>query len=250
MRIILCVVLFLSFQTISFATERNVDQLTAAKDALSRYICFEVYWWGRNYPVGPLPLQVKINQRRFLAWVEDIEASPRIQVIGFYTGRLKDGRGAVISMSGHNAKLSPPDRTEYEAVAGDPIADTLTVPTDCTPTYDPITPQKERMLETVVSTLRIRLSSFVRNGVAKYPKEVTLTIADFNVDYFETYILVDPPNDLAGELYTVNLHDPTNYDGDEYERDGEYPFGVRRLSERLVEKIRRHGIIRKIRLDP
>jgi hypothetical protein len=77
--------------------------------------------------------------------------------------------------------------------------------------------------------------------------EVTLIIADFNIDYPYTYIMVEPVN----EVYRVTLHDPQNYDSDEYEREGEYPFGEEySVSKELLEKIHKHGIIRKITLTP
>jgi hypothetical protein len=133
--------------------------------------------------------------------------------------------------------------------AGPLITDTLTIPTDCTPRYEPLTRQKGRMVETVVSTLQKRLSAWMQRGIATYPREVTLNIADFNVDYPSTYILVEPPV----ELYTATLHKVSDYDSDEYERDGEYPLGEIRMKPHmkdLLEKIRKHGIVRKIVLTP
>jgi hypothetical protein len=127
--------------------------------------------------------------------------------------------------------------------------DAITIPTDCNPRYDPPTPRKQRMLETVINTLQKHLSVFMRSGVSKYQSQITLTIADFNVDYPSTYILVEPP----GHLFTVTLHNPQDYDSDLYEREGEYPLREVRVKPHhkdLLEKIRKHGIVRKVTLAP
>ena len=223
------------------------------KEALSRSLCYELYWQGQKYQVGvPLPLDIKIQQERFLAWIDDLKVAQGVRMSGFFIGRVKDGKGVALLDRGYNVDVSPQvpgyaeDRRHF---VGGTMKDTLTIPTDCTPRYDPPTPQKERKLQTVVTTMQKQLSSFVRIGAAKYPREITLIIADFNIDYPRTYVLVKPP----GELYTVTLHNRQDYDDDLYEREGEYPLGSLRVTPHLKDllaKIHKHGIIRKIVLTP
>jgi len=265
---ILCFYVPLSFG--SSQSPVKTAQITVVKNAVVRYSCFQVYWHGWNRKQGtPLPLQLRIegdehlslpyeikaDGKRFIAWIKGVEFHRGNRIDQFLTGRVSNDSAAIILSEGYNADLRPPvpghaeNRSRFKG--SQVITDTLTIPTDCTPRYDSPTPQKERMLRAVVTTMEKRLSSFVRTGAAQYPKEVTLIIADFNVDYPSTYILVD----LPGELYTysVTLHDPQDYDSDQYEREGEYPFGNIRIKpehKELLAKIRKHGIVRKIILAP
>lgn len=238
------------------ATVRAVpadDQLAGITRVLIRNFCFEIYWWGRSYNTGvPLTVEVKVQGEQFFAWVHDIEAGKGVRMAGVYKGMVKETHAAIIDSGAYNVALSPPaplyleERRHFESP---PVFKTkLIIPTECTPSYDPPTPRKERMLETVVNTLRIRLSDFVRTGIALYPHEVTIIIADFNPDYPETLILVES----SGEVFVVTLHDPRDYDSHKYERQGEYPLGQRHHPQKdLMRKIRRHGIIREIVLsDP
>lgn len=259
MKKILCSTLLVLLSAVSYAAEPIVAsvQLVPIKEALTRYLCYQIYWQGQNYRSGvSVPLEIKIRQDKFLAWGDSLQLTKRDRISNFFIGRMKEGRGAVILMRGYNLNLSPQvpgyaeDRDHFRV---DTIKDALTVPTDCTPRYDPSTLQKERMVDTIVSTLQNQLSSLVRSGAAKYPKEVKLIIADFNVDYPETYVLVEPANNFAGDLYTVTLHDPKDYDSGEYERDGEYPLGqktVKPYLKPLLKKIRKHGIAKKITITP
>lgn len=229
------------------------DQPASIKEALRKSLCYELYWQGQKFQVGvPLPLQVKILEGRFLAWVDDLKATHHVRMSGFFMGRVKDGRSIAVLTRGYNPDLSPQapgyaeDRQHFVAGA---MKDTLTIPADCTPRYDPPTAEKARKLKTVVSTMQKQISSLVRMGAARYPPEITLIVADFNIDYPSTYVLVEP----AGDLYTLTLHDPEDYDSDLYERQGEYPLRWVRVAPHLRDllgKIRRHGIIQKILLTP
>jgi hypothetical protein len=242
--IVACGVLFLSAPSIPRALAAEDAGITARiKTAVTRSLCYDVYWGGgRFYRKGvPLPLKIKIEGTKFYAQLQDVGDLGKRSVSLYQIGLVR-AESAVVT---HNFERGLEKRFLDTPV----ISDVLTIPTDCTPRYDPPAPQKERMLQTVVSTLKKQLSSFVRAGVWKYPSGVRLTIADFNVDYPSTYILVEPP----GHLYSVTLHNPQDYDSDLYERQGEYPFGeirVRPHHRPLLAKIRKHGIVRKITLTP
>lgn len=232
------------------------DSFALVKDAIIRSICHEVYWDEQRYRLGAvLPLEIKMEGARFYAWVEHLEVSKRNRMSFFYEGRIKEGKGAVISRTGYNMNITdwtPASRFfEYRShFDKDAVKTTLETPRDCAPRYDPPTPQKERMVETVVSTMRIQMSDYVRRGFVKYPKEITIVIADFNVDYPWTYVLVEGPGKL---YYWVILHSGRDYDSDQWEREGEYPFTsieIEPVDKSRLAKIRRHGIRRKIVLDP
>ena len=227
------------------------NQTSSIRNAMVRFLCFEVYWERSDYKLGTtFPMKIDIDKNNFQIWINDLKVNKRAHVAGFFTGRLRNGEAAVIGHEAYNIKLTPPviGYIENKAMfdSKDVIEDTLTVPSDCTPHYDPTTPKKELMLRTVISTVQKELSSWVRQGIAKYPREITVIIADFNVDYSYTYVLVKQTNDV----FSVALHDFQEYDSDEYERDGEYPFGtIYNTSKSLLEEIRKHGIVRKIKVE-
>lgn len=229
----------------------NANEVSSIKNALLRRLCFEIYWEWSDRPSSTLPMRIRIEDESFRIWINDLRVTKKAHMAGYFVGRLRNGRAAIIHSEAYNINLTPsvPGYVENKPLfdAKDVIEDTLILPSDCTPRYDPISPQKELMLRTVVSTVQKTLSSWVKEGIAKYPREVTLIIADFNVDYPSTYILVKPIN----KVYSVTLHDPQDYESDEYERSGEYPFGeVYNKSKSLLAKIRKHGIVRKIVLTP
>lgn len=229
-----------------------VEQVESIKEALSRIFCYEMYWEGEDYKLDiPLAIETKIEDKKFYVWINDLKVTERSHIAGFYTGRIKDGKGAVILRYGHNLNITPLSYL-YEShrdyfKSGTIIKDSLTLPTDCTPKFNPMTPQKELMIKTILSTIKKQFEHHIKIGIAKYPKKLTLIIADFNIDYPETYVIVKETNDIYGMV----LHKFSDYDSDEYEREGEYPSAPEfHLSENKIEKIRKHGIIRKIVLEP
>ena len=76
--------------------------------------------------------------------------------------------------------------------------------------------------------------------------DTKLIIADFNIDYPYTYVIVEP--DLKDFL--VTLHDIQDYDSEAFEREGSYPFNVLyEISDQIEKKIREHGIIIDVKLE-
>ncbi len=227
----------------SEANQIEESQLAQIKSAIIHDLCREIYLGGgKHYKRDvPLPLKIKIEGNKFYAKLEKLGMSPGGHITQLYQiGLLKTAKtgGAVVT---HNFERDIDNRFIDKSV----INDTFTIPSDCTPRFDTTTPQKELMLRTIVSTMKNQLGDFVKLGIWKYQGEVTLIIADFNIDYPETYILVEPMK----KVYGVRFHDPENYDSDEYEREGEYPFGEEySISKELLAKIRKHGIIQKITL--
>jgi len=241
--------LFLAATLHSALSAVDAEKIARIKKAVTDSLCYDVYWaggWGHgeDYRRGvPLPFKLLIEGEKFYARVDPIGfvGKYRQPMMADRIGFDRGDRAVVVTNY-------EPD-VDRKFLTGSLIEDTLTIPTDCTPRYDPPTPQKERMLQTVVNTMQRELSWLVREGIANYPNEVTLIIADFNVDYPSTYLLVEPP----GNLYTVTLHDPEHYESDKYERGGQYPsrnIQIKPHLKPLLAKIRKHGIIRKIVLTP
>jgi len=164
----------------------------------------------------------------------------------FLIGTINNGSAVVISSEGYNADLQPRPQgygeNRFRFEGGQVITDAVTLPTDCAPQYDPPTPEKERMLRTVVDTIQWQLEEFVRLGVASYPRALTLIVANFNVDYPSTYVLVESPR----ELFKVDLQHPQHFD-DVKSYKYLYPVGeipIEPHHEDLLVKIHKHGIVR------
>jgi hypothetical protein len=232
------------------------DRLGLVKEAITRSICREVFWEGAQFRLGrSLPLEVKFEGKKFYVWIVDLTDAKNIRTSYFYEGLIKDRKAIVIFVTGHNmaSKRSPTpqllaERRKFEDGA---IKEKFTTPTHCFLDIDPLTPEKTRMIETVVSTMQKQLGAYRRQGIESYPSEVSIIIADFNVDYPYTYVLVNKPG--SSELDVVTLHDYDDWESDKYERDGAYPLVNRRIGpehKELLAKIQKNGIARKIIITP
>lgn len=255
LRIVFTVLLILVTSTLYPAvsnsnTETNSHTIESIKKAVTESLCYDVYWagaWGHgeHYQRGvPLPFKLVVEGEKFYARVAPVGFIGKGQqpMMAERIGIVRGERAVVVTNSEPNMdKIF----STYPL-----IENTLTIPTDCTPKYDPMTPRKELMIKTILSTIKKQFEHHIKIGIAKYPKypkELTLIIADFNIDYPETYVIVKETDDIYG----VVLHKFSDYDSDEYEREGEYPSAPEfHLSENKIEKVRKYGIIRKIVLDP
>jgi hypothetical protein len=255
MRILRAIVIsFLLLINISNDVSCADNQTTSIKEALKRLLCYEGYWHRAPEIISgaTLPLEIKIEGDNFFIWINKLKYKGKYMqnMEGYYWGQMKNGMAGISRSELHPIDLMPSiqqDKYRHQFETGIVIKDTLIMPKDCTPIYEPTTPKKELMLQTVVSTMQKQLSDFLRMGIAKYPKEVTIIIADFNIDYPYTFVWVE----YTKNLFIVTLHDPNDYFSDKDERDGEYPFGEEyNKPKSLLEKVRKHGIIRKIVLDP
>ncbi|MCX5805762.1 MAG: hypothetical protein NT010_06810 [Proteobacteria bacterium] len=226
------------------------EQVKFTKEALIRWLCWDKYWgWGPYEQGITVPIEIKIDKESFYVWINDLLTKPDFHVAGFYTGRIKDGQGAVMSCEGYSIPYNiKPDKKRYFET-GQVIKDNITIPKDCSPCYDPPSPQKELMFRMLVKTMKNELSQLARMGLSESPKKIFLTIANFNIDYPSTYVLAEP----LGAIYRVVFHSTMNvqeYDDNFFEKLGGYPIGeMYDPSHDLIAKIRKHGITREIILD-
>ena len=125
------------------------DRLSLVKDAMTRNLCYQDFWQGNNYNKGAVvELEIKFEGEKFYVWTNDLPAKVFVDLhfTSFYAGRLKDGKGAITFSDSHNNELPglPPQMREYRRhfESGAIAKDTLTVPVDCAPRYDP--PRQKR----------------------------------------------------------------------------------------------------------
>jgi hypothetical protein len=231
---------------------------TIVSAALQRRLCYEVYWGGNeNYRRDvPLPVNVLVEGSRFYARIENLETAPTGEPLaGLYVGGLAQQGARVIKSfefrqsefwDGAADVFMPWLQARF--VKGPVISIELTLPSTCGPHYDPPCAEKDRMVSNVVATIRQLLRWAVEHPtetLPAYPDEVHVAIADFNVDYPDTYVLVEGTNQVFG----VALHDPDGKDEPAYQQSANYAVSQEHGKEnlaRLIPKIRTHGIGRTI----
>ncbi len=234
----------------SDSLDQCADQIEAVKEAVSRFICYQSYWaeWG-YIPGQRSPMEIKCEGEKFFVRINDIRSSTLAPLdTNYLRGRVKNGKGVVAQRIAYNGQKGPAKPLYLEQKGhfenGPVIKDIFIVPKDCTPVFDPTTSEKEKMLETVARSVKDHLSDNIRRGYEKHPKNLTLVIGDFNTDYWSTYVFVRETK----RIYHIELHDRDDWDSSY----GEHGFLTKevRLMDSLVAKTQKHGIIRKITLDP
>ncbi len=218
------------------------NEVDLVKEAITRRLCYESYWQhGPDVSAKRLPIIIKIDKEKFNAWIKELYVDKAGIMEGTYEGILEDGNAIVVNSGGSIVNYSFMKKKEFWSDSDNKSInrDTLIIPFDCTPNYDTSTPKKELMLRTIISTIQKNFRDFARLNNSKYQNEVTVLIADFNIDYQSTFVLVKGTDDL----YFITLHDMQNYYNDEYEKNGEYPLGeVFNKPKNLLEKVKKHAI--------
>ncbi|MFZ0929599.1 MAG: hypothetical protein WAN11_13425 [Syntrophobacteraceae bacterium] len=226
-------------------------RISLAKRAIETRMCYDDYWRGKIFrPGGYVSLEIRFSGENLHVIASgDLAAGDGVGYV-FYKGRIKNGQAAITDMSayttsdltgtdqgGHSFQEMRKKVEGWELYKGSVI-----MPIDCTPHYDVTSPKKEMMIDSIISTVKYILSIPREGREASRIQEVTLTIADFNIDYPYTYVLVEP----IGEVFTLALHDPKNYDS---VVDGHTIYRwveSYRTPDTTIEKIREHGIVKKI----
>jgi len=222
------------------------------KKALLRRICYDSYWQGENILLRrTVPIETVVEGDRFFVRINDLRVVRGSNMVGFYQGIIRDGKAFVSLVEEWNIRIAPSGpygKNWKHSGAGRVISNSLLLPNDCTPKYDPSSARKEAMLRTVVNTMKFGLHFMPGQSLPGHPVEFTLTIANFNVDYPYTYVLVEP----SREFFRVRLHDFSDSESGEYEKEGQYPYEqiYEKVSQELVQKVREHGIVFKITGTP
>ena len=219
------------------------------RDAVIRQLGVEVYWWGRDTyrRATPLALEVVRDGPRFVARVDDLERRrDGTRVDGVLKGVTADGRAWVTTSGGTPVERGAPPPGDwwkkFWPTVEHPVVvhDTIVLPMDCTPRRAPATPSHERMLAAVVDAMREAL-----RGDRK--RDVTLVVADFDVDQPATFVLVEGEGD---PVYEVSLFDPDDRSDPRWSDAGLLANRVEHDREAgfLRPRIRKHGLVREIAL--
>jgi len=227
-----------AFTTILTARAIGQSPTERIASAVVHDLCDDIYWGRPDSEVQGhrCPLTIAVEGDRFYA---RIKFRPNhLPSHSDYWG-IDDGQRASIR-GNYLRDLDEKLRTNW-------IETEITVPKDCTPHYDPETPEKRRMIETIVRSTQQDLSQWRNQGIRPYSKQVSLIIADFNVDDLYTYVLVVPQRDVL----EVALHDPTWKDDAGYQQQG-YISGTisdKHQRRQLVSKIQRHCVTREVQMN-
>jgi hypothetical protein len=210
-----------------------------AIDAIQRYACFDNYW-GDGAVLGGRTLSMSIRKDgdRAFAWIEDFERSPNgPRTASFLEVFTYDGRTTIALHLQYHLGFAPADDELFDRSRvfrnGVEVV-TLTAPSDCTPRFDPDTPLKERMLDSIRTAVAERLSDFNKNGISNYSMRLGILMGNFNADYPRAFVLVAE----TGEIFGINF-------GSYYPQPGEvyvYPIFRPYEIEALRPKIEMFGI--------
>jgi hypothetical protein len=214
----------------------------AVAEAIQRALCYDVYWNGQEYELGKrVPVKIKVDGERVRARIDNVLVYRKFRTSLVLDGIREGARVSAAITKGYEPRSAPPEeRREFEHGVIDTV---VSLPKDCTPRFDPSTPRKEQVVATVIETIRNFLLSGYLFG-ERLPREVTITIANFNLDYPKTFVLVEP----GRKVYSVTLHDPSDYGNTEYWRREEYRIGPvygRWQTEYYIRKIRAHALVKK-----
>lgn len=268
--VLLCMCIFHVTTVSASAGDSDTANVALVKHAVRRWLCWDKYWGWGPYDLGHVSAaKIKFDQKAFYVWIDDIVVTDKVRMAAFYTGRIKDGQAAVILReafgtgyippkpkkkkgtyeSGGPAIIGPGLPEERKAIfeTGRVISTDISVPIDCTPHFDPPTKEKGLMVATIVKTMRSFLARSFSNGSLNSTR-VKLMIANFNVDYPSTYVLIEPSN----KVWVVALHDLQDYYSHTFEKVGAYPANeVLEPSavEVLIPRIKKNSIVKEIDIE-
>ncbi|WP_296450695.1 hypothetical protein [Phenylobacterium sp.] len=184
-------------------------------EALKRHVCFSRVWWGDPYArLGQtVHLDVRMDGRTAYAWSEDMRAVPRTpKWADSYVVVARAAGPVVTQRSGYNIDLlrgEPAfERDRRRVYGGRSERVRLELPTACEPRFDPDTPQKAEMRQTLMGSLTNAVRTWGRRPAGGL---VRMTVANFNIDYPEAFALRQD----TGEVLRVSLlsNDPASYAG-------------------------------------
>lgn len=246
---------FTAASVASFSTSASTAVSTrTVLDAISNRICFESFWWNRGtFRLGKTArMTVRKTGDTAYVWTTELSLVPGVHTWANFFRVFFSGDEAIAYASyGYNVDLltnvPEVEDNRKQATEGGSETVTLQVPAGCVPKFRADSTLKQRMLATVEHTIAKQLAASNRNGGTNYPQSVQLVIADFNIDYPETQVLIPS----TGEVFHVAFRDAADPIGRTFMAQGEYPVAEELNHEEalaVASKILMYGLRRNIRV--
>ena len=183
----------------------------AVLDAIKEEHCIGEYWVPRpSRPSDVWPVTVRIDGEVAYAWVERLE-KPKTRWATFYAIAFKGGRAIVTSTMGYNTEIMRGNLGYEEsknkvfgedwskhAFGVDVHPAELKLPFRCTRVFEPDTPAKLAMIDSIQKSVA-RILPFGRDA-ARLPERVRIAIGNFNVGDGHTYVVVRETKEVLGIL--------------------------------------------------
>jgi hypothetical protein len=180
-------------------------------DAIREEHCISEYWVPRPLrPSEVWPVTVRIDGDVAYAWVERLE-TPRTRWTTFYAMAFKGGKTIITSRMGYNTEIMQDNfgyRESKTKVFGDDWskhqfgvdvrAAGLERPFKCTRVFEPDSPTKLAMIDSIQKSVAVMLP-FGRDA-DRLPERVRIAIGNFNVDDGHTYVVLRETNEVLGVL--------------------------------------------------
>jgi len=189
------------------AVTASAADLTAAQavDAMRRHVCFSKVWWGDPYVrLGQTAhVDVRIDGRTAYLWSEDMRAVPRVRRwADAYVVVMRSAGPVVTQRSGYNVELlrgeTAMEHDRRRVYAGPSQRLQVELPSNCDPRFDPDGPVKAEMRAVLTGTLTNAVRTWGRRPAGG---RVRMTIANFNVDYPEAFVVRED----TGEVLRIGL---------------------------------------------
>jgi len=176
-----------------------------AVDAMRRHVCFSKVWWGDPYVrLGQRAhVDVRADGRIAYLWSEDMRAVPRTRRwADSYVVVLRSAGPVVTQRSGYNVELlrgEPAMERDRRRVYATPTQRIqVDLPVNCDPKFEPDGPVKAEMRGVLIASLTNAVRTWGRRPAGG---RVRMTIANFNIDYPETFAVRQD----TGEVLRIGL---------------------------------------------
>lgn len=241
----------LCYVVICNADDSTSGQLVAR--AISDFVCFDARWQDKSsFQLGkPEKFDYVINGSQLSVRTKSLVSIEGIEMVTFLDGAI-DKTGSVIwNSESYNPEVMVANA--YYKARQARYSDSRTVrkidvalPQSCNEVFEPLTGKKALMVTTIEKTIKATLDSD-ESHQGQQLKKTEVVIGDFETNDPDTYAYVPD----TGALYLVKLHDLSDYFGQRYENEGNYPIvPVGTISDPMLKavlhEIKKHPIHLKI----
>jgi hypothetical protein len=210
------------------------DRDARVSGALSQYVCYVKHWQkDETYRLAkPVALDYVVAGGRLSVRVEGLVLFPHARMVSFFDGAIVDGQAAIWGAESYNVGLEKnPYLVKRQATFSDAskVESVAVALPGCDGHFEPVSGEKA----SVVAGIKQALGEVMQ---AKGGSASDVILGDFRLDDPDTYAYV-PASD---SLYTIRLHDVSDYFGHPFDRSG-YPVefvGRGTQSEMIVSDIK------------